>query len=190
MGHPEFPTGRDRNAFQSRGPKDAWPSHGVSRSGARSILCSGRLKSFSRPTGFREAVARNAAGLEHISVFLCQPQSPFRSDGSDRFRSRRLQSASRQSVHGNRGGQYQYAQEPGRWRAAATRSAKRIFQTVGRSADDQFAFRRRGHDLVARCEFRIRCGRNSSNHFEVQSRRSSRVGARVVEVTAGDEWNS
>jgi hypothetical protein len=83
----------------------------------------------------------------------------------------------RNCVHGNRGGQYQYAQEPGRRRPAATRRAKRIFQTVGRPADDQLAFRRRGHELVARCEFRIHCRRNSSDHFEVQSRRSSRICA-------------
>ena len=34
---------------------------------------------------------------------------------------------------------------------------ERIFQTVERSADDELAFRRRRHELVARCEFRIRC---------------------------------
>ena len=141
-----------------------------------SILGSGRPKSFSRPTGFREAVASDAAGLEHVAVFLYEPQSSIRSDGSDGFGSRRLQSASRQSVHGNRGGQYQYAQEPGRRRPAATRRAKRIFQTVGRPADDELAFRRRRHELVARCEFRIRCRTNSSDHFKVQSRRSSCVG--------------
>src|SRR5436190_4061195 len=128
MGRPEFPTGCNGNALQSRGSKDARPSHGVSDSGAGSILGSGRPESFSRATGFREAVASDAAGLEHLSVFLFEPQSPFRSDGFNGFGSGRLQSASRQSVYGNRGGQYQYAQEPGRWRAAATRSAKGIFQ--------------------------------------------------------------
>ncbi len=176
MGNPEFPTGCDSDALQSRGSKDARPSHGVSDSGAGSILGSSRPKSFSRATGFREAVASDAAGLEHVSVFLYEPQPSIRPDRPDGPGSRRLQSASRQSVHGNRGGQYQYAQEPGRRRRATTRRAKRIFQTVGRSADDELAFRRRRHDLVARCEFRIRCRTNSSDHFEVQSRRSGCVG--------------
>jgi LmbE family N-acetylglucosaminyl deacetylase len=67
--------------------------------------------------------------------------------------------------------------EPRRRRSAATRRAKRILQAVGRSADDELTFRRRRHDLVARCEFRIRCRRNSSDHFEIQSRRSGCVGA-------------
>ena len=34
---------------------------------------------------------------------------------------------------------------------------KRIFQTFARPADDELAFQRRRHKLVARCEFRIRC---------------------------------
>ena len=100
--------------FSPGGSKDAWPSHGVSDSGAGSILSSGRPKSFSRATGFREAMASDAAGLEHVAVFLYEPQSSIRSDRSDGSRSRRLQSASRQSVHGNRGGQCEHAQEPGR----------------------------------------------------------------------------
>ena len=134
-----------------------------------------RPESFPGATGFREAVATDAAGLEHVALFLYEPESSIRSDRPDRFGSGRLQSASRQSVHRNRGGQYQYAQEPGRRRPAATRSAKRIFQTVGRPADDELAFRRRRHDLVARYEFRIRCRTNSSDHFKVQSRRSECV---------------
>ena len=177
MGRPEFPTGCNGDALQSRGSKDAWPSHGVSDSGAGSILGSRRPKSFSRATGFRETVASDAAGLEHVTVFLYEPQSSFRSDRSDGFGSRRLQSASRESVHGNRGGQSEHAQEPGRGQPAATRGAKRIFQTVGRSADDELAFRRRRYELVARSQFGIHCCRNSSDHFEVQSRRSGCVGA-------------
>ncbi len=109
--------------------------------------------------------------------FFTNRNLPFDPDRSNVPGSRRLQSASRQSVHGNRGGQYQYAQEPGRRWPAATRRAKRIFQTAARSADDELAFRRRRHDLVARCEFRIRCRTNSSDHFEIQSRRSGCVGA-------------
>src|SRR5881275_3088223 len=101
MDRPEFPAGRNGDALQSRGSKDAWPSHGFSDSGAGSILGSGRPKSFSRATGFREAVASDAAGLEHVSVFLFEPESSIRPNGPDGFGSGRLQSASRKSVHGN-----------------------------------------------------------------------------------------
>src|SRR5262245_24287172 len=113
-------------------------------------------------------MAGDAAGLEHLSVFLYEPESAIRSDWSDRFGSRRLQPIARQSVYRNCGGQHKHAQEPGRRWLAATRDAKRIFQTVERSADDELAFRRGRHDLVASCEFRIRCRTNSSDHFEVQ----------------------
>src|SRR5262245_63794630 len=93
-------------------------------------------------------MAADAAGLEHVSIFLFEPQPSFRSNGSDHFGSGRLQSASRESVHGNRGGQFEHAQEPGRGQPSATRSAKGVFQTVGRSAHDELAFRRHGYDLV------------------------------------------
>ena len=108
--------------------------------------------------------------------FFTNRNLPFDPDRTDGSGSRGLQSASRESVHGNCGGQHQHAQEPGRRKSAATRRAKRVFQTVGRSADDEFAFRKRRHELVASSEFRIHCCRNSGDHFEVQSRRSSRVG--------------
>src|SRR5215471_13898110 len=157
MGHPELPARCDSDTLQSRGSKDAWPSHGVSDSGDGSLFSSRRPESFSRSTGFREAMASDAAGLEHISVFLYEPESSIRSDWSDRFRSRRLQPAARQIIHRNRGGQYKHAQEPGGRRLAATRLAERIFQTVERSADDELAFRRHRHELVARSEFRISC---------------------------------
>src|SRR5262245_6270033 len=122
-------------------------------------------------------MANDTIGLEYISVFLYEPESSVRPDWSDRLRSRRLQLAARQSLHRNRRGQHKHAQKPGcRW-IAATRRTERIFQTVERSADDELAFRRGRHDLVAPFEFRIRCRRNSADHFEVQSRRSVRVGA-------------
>src|SRR5215831_17463794 len=104
MGHPEFPARCDTNTLQSRGSKDAWPSHGVSDFGDGSLFSSSRPESFSRAAGFREAVASDTAGLEHISVFLYEPESSIRSDWSDRSRSRRLQPAARQIIHGNRGG--------------------------------------------------------------------------------------
>ncbi len=93
---------------------------------------------------------RHAAGLEHASIFLFEPQPSFRSDGSDCLGSGRLQSASWESVHGNRGRQFKHAQKPGRGQPAATRSAQRIFQTVGRSAHDDLAFRRHRYELGAR----------------------------------------
>src|SRR5215470_4126485 len=157
MGHPEFPAGCDSDTLQSRGSNDAWPSHGVSDSGDGSLFSSSRPESFSRATGFREAMASDATGLEHISVFLYEPESSIRSDWPDRFRSRRLQPAAGQIIHRNRGGQYKHAQEPGRRWLAATRLTEGIFQIVERSANDERPFRRHRHELVARCEFRIRC---------------------------------
>src|SRR6266545_2802519 len=136
------------------------------------------------------SAACDAACLEHVTVFLFKPESPFRSDRSDRVGSGRLQSASWESVHGNRGSQSEHAQEPGRGQPAASRGAKRILQTAGRSADDELRFRRRRYKLVARSQFGIHCCRNSSDHFEVQSGRPSGVGARVIEAAAGDEWSS
>src|SRR5215468_11543053 len=147
MGHPEFPARCDSDALQSRGSKDPWPSHSVSDSGDGSLFSSSRPESFSRATGFREAVASDTAGLEHVSVFLYEPESSIRSDWSDRFRSRRLQPAARQIIHRNRGGQYKHAQEPGRRWLAATRLTEGIFQTAERSADDRRAFRRNRHEL-------------------------------------------
>src|SRR6478672_11763625 len=155
MGHPEFPARCDSDTLQSRGSKDAWPSHGVSDSGDGSLHSGSRAEPFSRAAGFREAVASDTACLEHISVFLYEPESSIRSDWPDRFRSRRLQPAARQVIHRNRGSQYKHAQEPGRRWLAATGLTERIFQTVARSADDELAFRRRRHELVARWEFRI-----------------------------------
>src|SRR4029077_16480077 len=70
-------------------------------------------------------MASDAAGLEHVSVFLYKPESSIRSDWSDGSRSRGLQPASRKSIHGNRSGQYKHAQEAARPRPAATRRAKR-----------------------------------------------------------------
>src|SRR5215471_2188260 len=102
-------------------------------------------------------MASYATGLEHVAVFLYQPQPSIRSDGFDGFRSRRLQPASRQIIHRNRGGQYKHAQEPGRRWPAATRRTKGIFQTVARSADDELAFRTSRYELDASREFRIRC---------------------------------
>src|SRR5215470_4768293 len=154
MGHPEFPAGCDSDTLQSRGSNDAWPSHRVSDSGDGSLFSSSRLESFSRAVGFREAMASEAAGLEHISVFLYEPESSIRSDWPDRFRSRRLQPAARQGVHGNRGSQYKHAQEPGRRWLAATGFTERIFQTFEGSADDELALRRRRHELVPRSECR------------------------------------
>src|SRR5215475_7971377 len=137
MGHPEFPARCDSDTLQSRRSKDAWPSHGVSDSGDGSLHSSSRPEAFSRTTGFREALANDPAGLEHISVFLYEPESSIRSDWPHRFRSRRLQPTTRQIIHRNRGGQYKHAQKPGRRWLAATWLTERIFQTVERSADDK-----------------------------------------------------
>src|SRR5262245_38997047 len=102
-------------------------------------------------------MASDAARLEHVSVFLYESESSIRSDWSDHFRSRQLQPSARQSLHGDRGGQYKHAQEPGRRWPAATRLTEGILQTIARSADDELAFRRGRHELVASREFRIRC---------------------------------
>src|SRR5262249_30757277 len=73
---------------------------------------------------------------------------------------------------------------------ATARGAKRIFQILGRPDDDQLALRRGRYDLVARSKFGTGCSRDSSDYFEIQSRRSGRGGARPVEVTAGRESKS
>src|SRR5207244_11831659 len=109
---------------------DARPSHGVSDSRAGSILRGKRPKPFPRATGVCETVASDAACLEHVTVFLFKPESPFRSDRSDCFGSGRLQSASWESVHGNRGSKSEHAQEPGSEQHTATLDAKRKFQTA------------------------------------------------------------
>ncbi len=156
--------GCNGDALQSGGSIDARQSHGVSDSRAE-ILRGKRPKPFSRTTRFCETVASDAACLEHVTVFLFKPESPFRSDRSDCFGSGRLQSASWESVHGNRGSQCEHAQEPGRRGGGRVRGAKRIFQTAGRSADEQLTFRRRRYRLVARSQFGTHCCRNSSDHL-------------------------
>src|SRR5256885_9316592 len=110
-------------------------------------------------------MAPHATGLEHVSIFLFEPEPSFRSDRSDRFGSRGLQFASRKGVHGNRGGESEHAQEPGRRQSPTTRRAKGIFQTTGRSAHDELAVRRHRYELVARREFGIYCYTDSPNHF-------------------------
>src|SRR5947208_10257323 len=126
-------------------------------------------------------MAPYAAGLEHVAIFLFEPEPSVRSNRSDRFGSGRLQSASRKGVHGNRGGQFKHAQKPGSGESSATRRAKRVFQITGRSAHDDLAFRRHRYELVARAEFGIDCYGNSSDHFAIPSGRSGSVAARVVE---------
>src|SRR5439155_4513418 len=127
-------------------------------------------------------MAPHAAGLEHVSIFLFEPQPSFRSDRSDRFGSRRLQFASRKGVHGNRGRQSEHAQEPGRRQSPATRRAKRIFQTAGRSAHDDLAFRRHRYELVARGKFGIYCYTDSPDHFAVSSSRPGWIGAELLKL--------
>src|SRR5262249_35711031 len=126
-------------------------------SGDGSLFSSSRPESFSRATGFREAMASDAAGLEHISVFLYEPESSIRYDWPDRFRSRRLQSAARQIIHRNRARKHKNAKERGRRGLAARGLTKGIFQTVKRSADAQPPFGRYRQELVAFSKSRIRC---------------------------------
>src|SRR5438552_14881496 len=75
-------------------------------------------------------MAPHAAGLEHVSIFLFEPQPSFRSDRSDRFGSRRLQFASRKGVHGNRGRQSEHAQEPGRRQSPRRGARKEYFKLL------------------------------------------------------------
>src|SRR6266536_2488399 len=137
-------------------------------SGAGGIRGCERSESFSGATCFRKPLAPDPASLEHIAIFFLEPEPAVRSSRPNNPGSRRLQSPSGQSLHGNRRGQSEHAQEPGRRQPAAARRAKRIFQTIRRPAHDERAFRRcRRYKLVAGRKFGIGCRKDSSDHFGV-----------------------
>ena len=124
-----------------------------------------------------------------LSIFLLEPQPSLRSNGTDRFGSGRLQSASRESVHGNRSGQSEHAQEPGCRKPATTRSAKGIFQTAGRSAHDDCAFRGHRYDLVACPEFGSVADEIRQIISQFRPADPAASVPRVIEAKAGDERN-
>ena len=122
--------------------------------------------------------------------FFTNRNLPFDPTGSNAPGDGRLRSASWQSVHGNRGGQYQYAQEPGRRRAAATGGTKEYFKPLKGQPMTSSLFEGVDTTWSRVPRFGIRCSTNFSAHFEVQSRRSGCVGTSVVKVTADDKLNS